>query len=262
MTRALQKLLLPEEVSPFERRYLARMNRMGLWFFVAHLPLLSGVAWINRTGVGLALALTCMILAGPALAIKAFENPRHVSMVHGFTAMLMGGLLVHFGQGPVQIEMHFYFFALVALLAVFANPAVVLVAAVTVALHHLLLWLWLPSSVFNYAAPLWVVGVHAAFVVLESVAVCFIARSFFDNVIGLERIVLARTRELDERNRAMRLVLDHVDQGMATLNKSGQLGPERSRAFDRWFGADASISAVMGEPGAMRRKMFELAWDR
>ena len=30
--------------------------------------------------------------------------------------MLMGGLLVHFGQGPVQIEMHFYFFVLLALL--------------------------------------------------------------------------------------------------------------------------------------------------
>ena len=60
---------------------------------------------------------------------------------------------------------------------------------------------------------------HAAFVVLESVAGCFIARSFFDNVIGLEKIVQARTAELDARNRDMRLVLDHVAQGFLTLDR-------------------------------------------
>lgn len=91
-------------------------------------------------------------------------------MVYGITAMAMGGLLVHFGQGPMQIEMHFYFFALIAFAAVYGNPAVIYVAAITVALHHLLLWMWLPRSVFNYDAGLSVVAVHAAFVVLESVA--------------------------------------------------------------------------------------------
>ena len=66
--------------------------------------------------------------------------------------------LVHVGQGPVQIEMHFYFFALLAMLAVYGNPLVILVAAVTVALHHLVLWALLPASVFNYDAPIWVVA--------------------------------------------------------------------------------------------------------
>jgi hypothetical protein len=114
----------------------------------------------------------------------------------------------------VQIEMHFYFFALLAMLAIFGNPMVIVVAAVTVAVHHLLLWATLPASVFNYAAPLWVVVVHAAFVVLESVATVYIARSFFDNVIGLEKIVHQRTAEIDARNRDMRLVLDNV--GLST----------------------------------------------
>jgi len=41
---------------------------------------------------------------------------------------------------------------------------------------------------------IWAVAVHAAFVVLESVAACFVARSFFDNVIGLRRIVSAHRR--------------------------------------------------------------------
>src|SRR4029453_6189479 len=120
------------------------------------------------------------------LAWRSFDNPRSVSLVCGFAAMLMGGLLVNFGQGPVQIEMHFYFFALLAMLVLYGDPVVIDVAAVTVAAHHLLVLIYLPASVFNYAAPWWVVAVHAGFVVLESLATVYIARSFFDNVIGLE----------------------------------------------------------------------------
>jgi two-component system chemotaxis sensor kinase CheA len=132
--------------------------------------------------------------------------------------------------------MHFYFFALIAMLAVYGNPLAIVAAAVTVALHHLALWYWLPASVFNYDAPLWVVLIHAAFVVLESVASCFIARSFFDNVIGLEKVVQARTRELDARSRDMKLVLDNVSQGFLTIDRLGMPSAERSRAVDRWFG--------------------------
>jgi C4-dicarboxylate-specific signal transduction histidine kinase len=118
----------------------------------------------------------------------------------GITAMFMGGILVHAGQGPVQIEMHFYFFVLLALLAVYANPLVIVVAALTVAAHHLVLWFVLPASVFNYEAPLWVVAVHALFVILEAVAACFIARNFFDNVVELEQRIQERTHKLQEAN--------------------------------------------------------------
>ena len=155
------------------------MNRVALVFFLLHVPLMTVLAYVNKTGALLGFALSTAVVAGPALAYATLRNPRAVSMVHGVAAMFMGGVLVHVGQGPVQIEMHFYFFALLAMLAVFGNPLVIIAAALTVALHHLVLWFFLPESVFNYQAPLWVVAVHAVFVVLESAAGCFIARSFF-----------------------------------------------------------------------------------
>jgi two-component system, chemotaxis family, sensor kinase CheA len=230
-------LVLPSEITDFERRYLARVNRVALAFFAMHVPAFALIAWLNHTGPAMAVLLTAGVLVGPAIAYSAIKNPRLVSVVYGVTAMFMGGLLVHFGQGPVQIEMHFYFFALVAMCAVFANPMVIVAAAVTVALHHLVVWLVIPRSVFNYNAQWWVVAVHAAFVVLESVATCFIARSFFDNVIGLEKIVQARTLALDTKNRDMRLLLDNVQQGFLTIDNDGRLAQERSAAVDRWFGA-------------------------
>jgi len=229
-------LRLPAEMTQFEDKYLARVNRIATYFYALHVPAFMLVAWANDTGPLMALVLTTVVLLGPVAAYKTFENPRNVSIVHGFTSMLMGGLLVHFGQGPVQIEMHFYFFALLAMLAIFANPMVILTAAATVAVHHLALWYYLPASVFNYDAPIWVVLVHAAFVVLESVATVYIARSFFDNVIGLERIVQARTAQLDDKNRQMRLVLDNVDQGLLTVGCDGIVADERAAVVDEWLG--------------------------
>ena len=243
MRRLPAYLVLPREISDFERGYLRRLNRVALWFFALHVPAFALIAWFNDTNPALAAVLTSAALLGPLLVSRATENPRSVSIVHGVTAMCMGGLLVHFGQGPMQIEMHFYFFALIAMCAVFGNPLVIVAAAATVTLHHLLLWLLLPRSVFNYSAAWWVVGVHAAFVVLDSVAACFISRSFFDNVIGLERIVQARTNALDTKNRDMRLLLDNVQQGFLTLDARGVLAEERSAAVDAWFGVPpASLS--------------------
>jgi two-component system chemotaxis sensor kinase CheA len=229
-------LRLPTEISEAERKHVGRVNRAALAFFAMHLPVLVALAFLNHTGPLAALLLTSAAMLGPALAYFSLENPRTIAMVNGVTSMLMGGLLVHFGQGPLQIEMHFYFFAVLAMLAAYGNPLVVLGATATVALHHLVLWFALPASVFNYDAPVWVVAVHALFVVLESVAVCFIARTFFDSVIGLEKVVAARTAELDRKNAEMRLVLDHVGQGLFTIDKSGKLPRERSAILGRWFG--------------------------
>ena len=264
MTSILRFILLPSEITAFERRYLERMNRVSLIFFAAHLPVFALIAALNHTGTLAALLLSTAVASGPVIAKFAIANPRTISVVHGVTAMFMGGLLVHFGQGPMQIEMHFYFFALIAMCAVFGNPMVVVAAAVTVALHHLVIWLVLPQSVFNYDASVWVVAVHAGFVVLESVAACFISRSFFDNVIGLEKIVEARTTALDAKNRDMRLLLDNVQQGFLTVEIDGTLAPERSAAVDSWFGAPSANASWFDylagvSPEFSERSAF--AWD-
>ena len=53
----------------------------------------------------------------------------------------------------------------------------------------------------------------------------------------LEIKVQERTRELADRNRDMRLVLDNVNQGFLTVSTSGHLAQERSAIVDRWFGS-------------------------
>ncbi|HEX5660886.1 MAG TPA: ATP-binding protein [Polyangiales bacterium] len=58
-----------------------------------------------------------------------------------------------------------------------------------------------------------------------------------DYAKNLEQKVDERTRELDERNRGMRLVLDNVAQGFITIDLHGSMASERSAIVDRWFGA-------------------------
>ncbi|RYZ63174.1 MAG: hypothetical protein EOP08_11385, partial [Proteobacteria bacterium] len=206
-------LLLPSLVTEFERSYLQSMLRVASWFLIAHVPAMMAVAALAGTGVLRAGVLTAFVVAGPLLALRVLDQPRHITKVFAVAGMCLAGLLVHFGQGPMQIEMHFYFFVLLALLVVFADPSVILVAAATIVAHHVLLFLLLPRSIFNYEASLWTVVVHAAFVLVESVAACFVARSFFDSVIGLEQKVQRRTGQLEARGAELRLMLDTVDQG-------------------------------------------------
>lgn len=160
--------------------------------------------------------------------------------------------------------MHFYFFAVISLLAVFGNPMVVLAAALTVTLHHLVLWAVLPSSVFNYDAAIWVVFVHAAFVVLSTSGAVFIGRSFFDNVVRLDEQVQARTAALAERNARVRHLLDNVPQAILMVDGEGRLGGEWSARAAEWLGAPTAgepLWALLGRRAPADAVQLELGWE-
>jgi two-component system, chemotaxis family, sensor kinase CheA len=54
---------------------------------------------------------------------------------------------------------------------------------------------------------------------------------------NLESLVEARTSQLVQRNDEMRLVLDNIDQGLATIDPEGKLLGECSKNFEQAFGA-------------------------
>lgn len=81
---------------------------------------------------------------------------------------------------------------------------------------------------------------------------------------GLEAKVMERTAALDQRNRAMRVVLDNVEQGLATFSRDGTVETERSARFDDWFGARAGgrrFAAVLTDRDPKLGSYFELAWN-
>jgi two-component system, chemotaxis family, sensor kinase CheA len=81
----------------------------------------------------------------------------------------------------------------------------------------------------------------------------------------LEHLVADRTRDLDDRNQEMRLVLDNVDQGFVTLDREDRIGAERSAAFDVWFGKpedEAKFCAHLGSRVPGFEATFEMYWSQ
>jgi two-component system chemotaxis sensor kinase CheA len=81
---------------------------------------------------------------------------------------------------------------------------------------------------------------------------------------NLEHRVEERTRELGQRNRDMRLVLDNVNQGFLTMSRPGVLAQERSAIVDQWFGASAPGESFVSYVERRNRafaESFQLGYD-
>ncbi len=165
----------------YRQRYLSRVNRLFLVALVMHLPVFVVVGLTMGTSVVLGLVLGALIVAGPGVMYLLQPGGRLTAMTMAAATMCMSGLLIHMGRG--MIEMHFHVFVGLGTVVLLADPLAVLAAAVTIAVHHVLFWLFLPASVFNYQAGFGIVLLHAAFVVVQTVPSMWIAGTL-GNYVG------------------------------------------------------------------------------
>ena len=70
---------------------------------------------------------------------------------------------------------------------------------------------------------------------------------------------------IDQRNRDMRVVLDNVSQGLATVDRAGIIADEHSKAIDRWFVAPRSRTKLWDlfeDAGPVVRASLAVAWSQ
>jgi len=178
------------------RLTVGRFFVIGLW---AHVPVMAVVGLLNGTS-WMAGSLTSMVAAGIATAawVHDREGPfaRYVIAVAQVT---MVSLLVWLGQGPLQIEVHFYYFACFAMLAAFCDWRLIVLAAATTAVHHLSLNFLLPAAVFPDGANIWRVVLHAGVVVIEGAVLVwltlYLSQLLADNERALAGMAEAQHRE-------------------------------------------------------------------
>ena len=90
--------------------------------------------------------------------------------------------------------------------------------------------------------------------------VASLARSF--NAMG--EAVALRQSQVESHNRDMRLVLDHVDQGLFTIDRNGIVMPEHSLALRSWLGAPApndTLWAYFGKFDPALAVQLRMGWD-
>ena len=85
------------------------------------------------------------------------------------------------------------------------------------------------------------------------------------SVIGIAiavAVVLVLAGKIARRNAQMRVVLDNVEEALATVHADGTLDAECSAAFTRWFGAPGAghFAAQVAGGDARMREMLALAW--
>lgn len=150
-----------------EDSYLQRINKNFLTLLAVHVPVACGVGFSFGRGIGLALILGILFLAGPALLYFSNRASRLTSVSLGISSMCFSALLIHLSGG--MIEMHFHIFTMLALMIAFRFDWPLVAAATAIAIHHVGFFLWLPHSIFNYDASFGIVSMHAFFVIFEVV---------------------------------------------------------------------------------------------
>jgi methyl-accepting chemotaxis protein len=149
---------------------------MGLG--IAHVPMLAVICAALGRDVA-ANAMACAALAVIPIALL-YAGRSVTTVAFGIAITLVGQtslLVLAFRGHPWQVEMHFYYFAILAMLSGFCDWRVLALAAGLVSLHHLSLNFILPDAIYPGGNNLWRVSVHAVIVVIEVAMLIFIGHT-------------------------------------------------------------------------------------
>jgi methyl-accepting chemotaxis protein len=134
-----------------------------------HIPVLVWTAWLVSHEVFMAL-ITALCLAALPTTLLLMRRPRlavalalAIAFV-GHTSLFVYLLEIH----SWQIEAHFYYFALLAMLSGFCDWRVIVFAAALIAVHHLGLNFLLPSALYPGGSDFARVMFHAGIVIIEA----------------------------------------------------------------------------------------------
>jgi methyl-accepting chemotaxis protein len=206
---------------------------VGLW---AHVPVIAILGLANGTP-WLAGSVAGAIAAAVATALWHFDrNSQLARYAITIAQVTMVSLLVWLGQGPLQVEVHFYYFASFAMLAAFCDWPLIVLAAATTALHHLALNFLLPLAVFPDGANLWRVALHAGIVVIEAGVLVWLTL-YLSQLLAANERALAGMAEAQRREHELGVERNQLEERTRIERRHARL-----EMADRF---EASVKRVM-----------------
>ncbi|MBA4490204.1 response regulator [Paracoccus sp. S1E-3] len=212
------------EFDALRRRYAVLLA----WLLWAHVPVMGLAAlWNGAVAVPTAVAVATLLALIYHLTYLRFGTAPVTRNIA--TVVLIGEpalLLVLFAGHPWQMDMHMYFFAVLALNIAWFDRSTVFLGAVVTALHHLILLYLLPYAVFPGAGDLARVMLHALIVVFQMVVLVWVVdmlRQTFEQMATLSDELVQkgaaleeRTREAEAASRAKSMFLANVSHEIRT----------------------------------------------
>ncbi len=170
-----------------------------------HVPVLVVVGWWGGYNVITVGVLSLLFAAAPVLLLR-LKRPVIV-VAAALTVALLGqaSLLVYLMQGhPWQIETHFYYFAVLAMLSGFCDIRILLWAAGLIAVQHLGFNALLPAALYSGGSDIGRVAFHALVVVIET----FMLAGIVWTIRAAFRQAEADRRSAEHAAQELRQVLD------------------------------------------------------
>jgi methyl-accepting chemotaxis protein len=167
---------------------------MLIWVNVGLVALLSLTAGSHTNIVALAGAVA--IAGGATLTWRGEPAGVATRVVTSMALAALVALMVDELSGtPYQIDMHMYFFAMLAVCAGWCDWRALAANAAVVALHHLVLNYVLPEAVFPTTSPdLARVLMHAVILIVQTVILGWIVRSLEASLVASETASLAESQ--------------------------------------------------------------------
>jgi methyl-accepting chemotaxis protein len=199
----------------FQRTVAAALTILAL----IQVPVLGAIAWglghdvVSYTLTALLFALVPALLQWTGRSVTSSAFAVAVALV-GQTSLLVFAFNGH----PWQVEMHFYYFAVLAMLSGFCDWRVLIAAAGLIAVHHAGLNILLPDAIYSGGTNYLRVAVHAVAVVIETAMLVFIGttiRRTFAAVDEARRLAEHSANELEAFAGQQTLSLERTTQRAA-----------------------------------------------
>lgn len=195
-----------------------------LW---CHVPVLGLTAW--ATGGSPTAAMAAGVLLAAAYHVTWLRNGAAAVTRYLSAVCLVGEpalLLYLLGGHAWQMDMHMYFFAMLALTIAWFDRRPLLVAATVTALHHLLLLYLLPVAAFPGESNLARVLFHAVIVAFQTAVLVWVSNMVVETfermgrmsaeIVSKNEALEERTREAEEANRTKSLFLANMSHEIRT----------------------------------------------
>jgi methyl-accepting chemotaxis protein len=240
------------------QKFQSTVARALIILSLVQVPVLAAVSALLGANT-VAITLSALVLALLPLFFRWMKrSPVVISL--SITVALVGqtSLLVYAFEGhPWQVEMHFYYFVVLAMLSGFCGWRALTLAAALIAVHHIGLNFLLPAAVYPGGADFVRVLVHALFVVIEVVMLIYIGQiiraAFFaaDTARGeaeraaaeLNKIGAEREQNLTSTTRRANELSDKLDRFKREIAESIEI--LHAAATELQTNADALSSAAV-----------------
>jgi methyl-accepting chemotaxis protein len=201
----------------FRENYNKKINKLFIMVGLLHIPVFVGMAWFFKTEYSIAVLAPLIILLGPLMGYLRKPESIITSCLNAFAMMCFSGIMIHLGKG--MIEMHFHIFMLMSFLVIFGHIAPAITALLTVAVHHIGFFFFLPSSLFNYDATFGVVLIHATFAAVTTLGCSMITRKF-GLFIDVQETVVTNLGLVVKGNKKLSLNLQEISSQISHSTNS------------------------------------------